>query len=85
MRSERYRLIKLILGLEKFKQEINRPQLPQTFVFQVFVREENYMGDKIEMTGNIQDSIVNVKPNLNAVDQSINQFSETNLLFESIR
>jgi hypothetical protein len=56
---------------------------PQTFVLlinQIIVNEENYMGDKIEMTGSIRDSVVNVKTDLNEVHQSINRFSETNSL-----
>lgn len=40
------------------------------------------MGDKIEMSGDIQGSMVNVKTNLNRVNQSLDQFSETNSFFK---
>lgn len=68
------------------KRAIERMQHgSQTFIFinkyTIVAVRENNMGDKIEMTGNIRDSVVNVKTDLNRVRQSINRFSETNSLF----
>ena len=68
------------------KRAIERMQHgSQTFIFinkyTMVAVQENNMGDKIEMTGNIRDSVVNVKTELNRVHQSINWFSETNPLF----
>jgi hypothetical protein len=72
------------------KRAIERMQHgSQTFIFinkyTIVAVGENNMGDKIEMTGNIRNSIVNVKTNQNGIDQSINQFSKTNLLFYELQ